>query len=146
MQPDPQSCRGRILIGKPGLDGHDRGAKYIAKCLRDAGFEVVYTGIRRTPEEIAAVAVQEDVHAIGLSLLSGSHNQLFLDVLEALKRAGAGDIPVIGGGIIPPEDVEFLKQQGIREVFTSGTSIADIIQAFERAIVAHRRSRSDLNR
>jgi methylmalonyl-CoA mutase C-terminal domain/subunit len=123
----------RVLIGKPGLDGHDRGAKFIARALRDAGFEVIYTGIRRTPDEIAASAVQEDVAAIGLSSMSGAHLRLFPAVVEALQRAGAGDIPVLGGGIIPDEDKDFLEQQGIAEIFTPGTSIDTIIKAFTRA-------------
>lgn len=120
----------RVLIGKPGLDGHDRGAKFIARALRDAGFEVVYTGIRRTPEEIAAAAVQEDVSAVGLSLLSGAHMSLFPAVIQALKNAGAGDIPVLGGGIIPDEDIVSLKDAGITEVFTPGTPVDKIIAAF----------------
>ncbi len=123
----------RVLIGKPGLDGHDRGAKIIARALRDAGFEVVYTGIRRTPEEIAAAAVQEDVSAVGLSTLSGAHMSLFPAVVEALKKAGAGDIPVIGGGVIPDEDIEPLKGMGIKEVFTPGTPIKEIIEAYRIA-------------
>ena len=105
----------RVLIGKPGLDGHDRGAKFIARALRDAGFEVVYTGIRRTPEEIAAAAVQEDVSAVGLSSLSGAHLSLFPAVVEALEKAGAGDIPVIGGGVIPDEDIKVLKDAGFHQ-------------------------------
>ncbi|MCF8030721.1 MAG: cobalamin B12-binding domain-containing protein [Desulfohalobiaceae bacterium] len=120
----------RVLIGKPGLDGHDRGAKVIARALRDSGFEVIYTGIRRTPEQIAAAAVQEDVDAVGLSLLSGAHMELFPEVVEHLKQRGAGDIPVIGGGIIPEEDVRALKEKGIRKVFTPGTSIQEIADAF----------------
>ncbi|MBA4371256.1 MAG: methylmalonyl-CoA mutase [Thermodesulfovibrio sp.] len=123
----------RVLIGKPGLDGHDRGAKFIARALRDAGFEVVYTGIRRTPDEIAAAAVQEDVSAVGLSLLSGAHLSLFPAVVRALKSAGAGDIPVLGGGIIPDEDIVLLKEAGINAVFTPGTPVAQIIAAFRTA-------------
>jgi methylmalonyl-CoA mutase C-terminal domain/subunit len=123
----------RVLIGKPGLDGHDRGAKFIARALRDAGFEVVYTGIRRTPEEIAAAAVQEDVSAVGLSLLSGAHLSLFPAVVQALKNAGAGDIPVLGGGIIPDEDIGPLKDAGINAVFTPGTPVTQIIAAFRAA-------------
>jgi methylmalonyl-CoA mutase C-terminal domain/subunit len=123
----------RILIGKPGLDGHDRGAKFIARALRDAGFEVVYTGIRRTPEEIAAAAVQEDVSAVGLSLLSGAHLSLFPAVVQALKNAGAGDIPVLGGGIIPDEDIVLLRDAGINAVFTPGTPVEKIITAFRTA-------------
>ena len=115
--------RKRVLIGKPGLDGHDRGAKFIAQALRDAGFEVVYTGIRRSPEEIAAAAVQEDVGAVGLSSLSGAHMRLFPAVVEALKKAGAPDIPVLGGGVIPEEDIAVLKEAGIVEIFTPGTPI-----------------------
>ncbi len=117
----------RVLIGKPGLDGHDRGAKFVSRALRDAGFEVVYTGIRRTPEEIAAAAVQEDVDAVGLSLLSGAHNELFPAVIAALEKAGGGDIPVFGGGVIPAEDIPGLKRAGIRSVFTPGTPVKDII-------------------
>ena len=120
----------RVLIGKSGLDGHDRGAKFIARALRDAGFEVVYTGIRRTPEEIAASAVQEDVAAVGLSSMSGAHLRLFPAVVEALKQAGAQDIPVLGGGIIPEEDFDKLKNGGIRAIFTPGTPVQEIIDAF----------------
>jgi methylmalonyl-CoA mutase, C-terminal domain len=123
----------RVLIGKPGLDGHDRGAKFIARALRDAGFEVVYTGIRRTPEEIAAAAVQEDVSAVGLSLLSGAHLSLFPAVVQALRNAGAGDIPVLGGGIVPDEDIVLLKDAGIIEVYTPGTPVTQIIAAFRTA-------------
>jgi methylmalonyl-CoA mutase C-terminal domain/subunit len=121
----------RILIAKPGLDGHDRGAKCIARALRDAGFEVVYTGIRRTPEEIAVAAIQEDVQAIGLSSLSGAHLELFSEVVESLKKHNASDIPVIGGGIIPDEDFPVLKEYGIQSVFTPGTSLEEIIQSFK---------------
>jgi methylmalonyl-CoA mutase C-terminal domain/subunit len=139
MDTPAQPRRGRILIGKPGLDGHDRGAKYIARCLRDAGFEVIYTGIRRTPAEIAAAAAQEDVDAIGLSLLSGSHNELFGAVLEELQKAGAGDIPVLCGGVIPPADAAALKRRGIRAVFTSGAPMQEIVAAFQAAVDEHRR-------
>ena len=132
----------RVLIGKPGLDGHDRGAKFIARALRDAGFEVVYTGIRRTAEEIAASAVQEDVAAVGLSSMSGAHVRLFPAVIEALKQAGAGDIPVLGGGIIPDEDIEPLKQAGIEAIFTPGTSAETIIKAFQSACDKHHSQRS----
>jgi len=123
----------RVLIGKPGLDGHDRGAKFIAQALRDAGFEVVYTGIRRSPEEIAAAAIQEDVDAVGLSSLSGAHMRLFPAVVEALAKAGAPEIPVLGGGVIPDEDIASLKQAGIAEIFTPGTPVDKIIKAFEDA-------------
>jgi methylmalonyl-CoA mutase C-terminal domain/subunit len=132
----------RVLIGKPGLDGHDRGAKFIARALRDAGFEVVYTGIRRTPEEIAASAIQEDVAAVGLSSMSGAHLRLFPAVIEALKGAGAGDIPVLGGGIIPDEDASTLKQAGVAAIFTPGTPVQVIIDAFTTACRDHRRQRS----
>jgi methylmalonyl-CoA mutase, C-terminal domain len=132
----------RVLIGKPGLDGHDRGAKFIARALRDAGFEVVYTGIRRTPEEIAAAAVQEDVSAVGLSLLSGAHMSLFPAVVEALRNAGAGDIPVLGGGIIPDEDIVLLKKAGINEIFTPGTPVTQIIAAFRSACEAQEAGRT----
>ncbi len=120
----------RVLIGKPGLDGHDRGAKCIARALRDSGFEVVYTGIRRTPEEIAMAAIQEDVDVVGLSSLSGAHMELFSEVVEALKKHGAEDIPVIGGGIIPEEDIEELEKRGIKKVFTPGTPMEEIIETF----------------
>lgn len=132
----------RVLIGKPGLDGHDRGAKFIARALRDAGFEVVYTGIRRTAEEIAASAIQEDVAAVGLSSMSGAHARLFPAVIESLRQAGAGDIPVLGGGIIPDEDVTYLKQAGIEAIFTPGTPIETIIQAFRTACSKHHSQRS----
>lgn len=131
----------RILIGKPGLDGHDRGAKFIARALRDAGFEVVYTGIRRTAEEIAASAVQEDVAAVGLSSMSGAHLRLFPAVIEALRKAGATDIPVLGGGIIPNEDIEPLKQAGVKAIFTPGTPVQEIIEAFTKACRDHHNQR-----
>ncbi len=118
----------RILVAKPGLDGHDRGAKIIARALRDAGFEVIYTGLHQTPEMIAEAAVQEDVDAIGLSILSGAHMTLFPQILELLREKGAGDIPVFGGGIIPEEDIEALKKAGVKEVFTPGTSTQTIIE------------------
>jgi methylmalonyl-CoA mutase C-terminal domain/subunit len=133
----------RVLIAKTGLDGHDRGAKFIARALRDAGFEVVYTGIRRTPAEVAAAAVQEDVAAVGLSSLSGAHLLLFPAVVEALEQAGGGDIPVLGGGVIPDEDVAALKEQGIIEIFTSGTPVAEIIYAFQAACTAHYQARDE---
>lgn len=125
----------RVLIGKPGLDGHDRGAKFIARALRDAGFEVIYTGIRRTPDEIAAAAVQEDVAAVGLSSMSGGHLRLFPAVVQALARAGAADIPVLGGGIIPSEDIPAMMKAGIRDIFTPGTPVETIITAFTEACV-----------
>ena len=132
----------RVLIAKPGLDGHDRGAKVIARALRDAGFEVIYTGIRRTPDEIAASALQEDVAAIGLSSMSGAHARLFPAVIEALHKAGGKDIPVLGGGIIPAEDIPPLKEAGIASVFTPGTPVDTIINAFQDACRQHHQSRS----
>ena len=118
----------RVVVAKPGLDGHDRGAKIVARALRDAGFEVIYTGLHQTPEQIVATAVQEDADAIGLSVLSGAHNFLFKRVLELLKENGAGDVVVFGGGIIPPEDVAALKQIGVKELFTPGASTQDIVR------------------
>jgi methylmalonyl-CoA mutase C-terminal domain/subunit len=117
----------RILIAKPGLDGHDRGAKVIARALRDAGLEVIYTGLRQTPEMIAESALQEDVDAVGLSILSGAHNALLPRIVEALRERGLADIPVFAGGIIPDEDIPALKQAGIAAVFGPGASIADIV-------------------
>ncbi|MGI6128697.1 MAG: cobalamin B12-binding domain-containing protein [bacterium] len=111
----------RVLIAKPGLDGHDRGAKVLARAMRDAGMEVVYTGLRQTPEQIVAAAIQEDVDAIGLSCLSGAHNYLFPEVTRLLKEQNAADILVIGGGIIPEEDIAGLKKAGVSEIFTPGT-------------------------
>jgi methylmalonyl-CoA mutase, C-terminal domain len=118
----------RVLVAKPGLDGHDRGAKIVARALRDAGFEVIYTGLHQTPEQIVATAVQEDVDAIGLSVLSGAHNYLFARVLELLREKGAEDIAVFGGGIIPAEDIQSLKALGVKELFTPGASTQDIIR------------------
>ena len=117
----------RIVIAKPGLDGHDRGAKYIARALKDAGYEVIYTGIRQTPESIVATAIQEDVDFVGLSLLSGAHNELFPRVVNLLKEQDAGDIIVFGGGVIPEEDLEFLKEQGVQAIFRPGAPISDVI-------------------
>ena len=117
----------RILIAKPGLDGHDRGAKIIARALRDAGFEVIYTGLHQTPEMIVEAAVQEDVDAIGLSILSGAHMTLFPAVLELLAEHGVRDLPIFGGGIVPPDDIAALKSLGVREVFTPGASTDDIV-------------------
>jgi methylmalonyl-CoA mutase C-terminal domain/subunit len=117
----------RILIAKPGLDGHDRGAKVVARALRDAGCEVIYTGLRRTPEEIVSAAVQEDVDVIGLSILSGAHNVLFPKIFSLLKIYKAEDIKVIAGGIIPERDIEKLKRMGVREVFQPGTATTDIV-------------------
>jgi methylmalonyl-CoA mutase C-terminal domain/subunit len=127
----------RLLIGKPGLDGHDRGAKYVAQILRDAGFEVIYTGIRRTPEQIVETAIQEDVAGIGLSLLSGAHMALFGRVLELLRDRGAEDIVVFGGGTIPPKDIPRLKEMGVAAVFTPGTSARQIVDAVEEMVLQH---------
>ena len=118
----------RVLIAKPGLDGHDRGAKVIARALRDAGMEVIYTGIRQTPEQIANAAIQEGVDIVGLSILSGAHNRLFPKVVQSLREKGAGDILVFGGGIIPVDDIPGLKEAGIREIFLPGSSTEDIIK------------------
>lgn len=123
----------RVLIGKPGLDGHDRGAKFIARALRDEGFEVIYTGIRRTAAEIAATAIQEDVNVVGLSSLSGAHLRLFPEVIRELAARGGGDIPVLGGGVIPDEDTDVLLAAGLRAIFTPGTPAETIIQSFRDA-------------
>ena len=125
----------RILIAKPGLDGHDRGAKVVARALRDAGFEVVYTGLHQTPEQIVSAAIQEDVDAVGLSLLSGAHRVLFPSVAELLKKQQSGDILVFGGGIIPYADIPFLKEKGIKVIFTPGTSTGDIISWVKENVV-----------
>jgi methylmalonyl-CoA mutase C-terminal domain/subunit len=124
----------RVLIAKPGLDGHDRGAKVIARALRDAGMEVIYTGLRQTPEMIAAAAAQEDVDVIGLSILSGAHNTICPRLLELLREKGMTDIPVLIGGIIPEADIAVLKKSGIAEVFLPGTSTQDIIQFIQKHI------------
>jgi methylmalonyl-CoA mutase C-terminal domain/subunit len=117
----------RVLVAKPGLDGHDRGAKIVARALRDAGFEVIYTGLHQTPEQVVATAIQEDVDAVGLSVLSGAHKFLFQRVLELLKEKGADDIALFGGGIIPPDDIVALKAMGVKGLFTPGTSTQEII-------------------
>lgn len=127
----------RVLIAKPGLDGHDRGAKVIARALRDAGHEVIYTGIRQTPEMIAEAALQEDVDAIGLSILSGAHQTLFPKIMAALQERGLDDVIVWAGGIIPAEDAAALKQQGIRAVFGPGSPTSETIE-FLRAVEAER--------
>ncbi len=124
----------RILIAKVGLDGHDRGAKYIAQALRDKGYEVIYTGIRQTPEDVAKAAIQEDVQFIGLSLLSGAHNQLFPKVVELLKEKEAEDIVVFGGGVIPSDDIPFLKSRGIKEIFPPGTTIDEVVEFIEKTL------------
>ena len=118
----------RILVAKPGLDGHDRGAKVVARALRDAGFEVIYTGLRQTPAQIAQAAVQEDVDAIGLSSLSGAHRELFPAVVRALRDAGAGDAVVFGGGVIPQEDIPALLAAGVERLFLPGTDTGEIVR------------------
>ena len=118
----------RVLVAKPGLDGHDRGAKVVARALRDAGFEVIYTGIRLTPEQIAEAALQDDVKVVALSLLSGAHITLFPKVVELLKEKGLTDVLVIGGGVIPDADIPGLKAAGIAEVFTPGTPTGNIVE------------------
>lgn len=117
----------RILVGKPGLDGHDRGAKVVARAFRDAGLEVIYTGLHQTPEQIVSAAIQEDVDCIGLSILSGAHNTLLPRVCQLLKEKKAEDIAVFCGGVIPEDDIPGLKQSGLKEVFTPGTSTEDIV-------------------
>jgi methylmalonyl-CoA mutase C-terminal domain/subunit len=124
----------RVLVAKPGLDGHDRGAKVVARALKDGGMEVIYTGIRQTPEQIAKTAIQEDVDVIGLSCLSGAHNHLFPKVVELLKKQGADDILVFGGGIIPHEDIPGLKEKGIIEVFQPGTDTQEIIDVITQNV------------
>jgi methylmalonyl-CoA mutase C-terminal domain/subunit len=118
----------RVLVAKPGLDGHDRGAKVIARALRDAGMEVIYTGLRQTPEMIAAAAVQEDVDAVGVSILSGAHNTLCPRIISLLKAEGMDDCLVLVGGIVPQDDIPRLKEQGVAEVFLPGTSTEDIVR------------------
>jgi methylmalonyl-CoA mutase C-terminal domain/subunit len=118
----------RVLVAKPGLDGHDRGAKVIARALRDAGMEVIYTGLRQTPEKIAAAVVQEDVDALLMSILSGAHDYLFPRVMELLKEKGVRDLLVVGGGVIPEEDIPALKAIGVKDVFGPGTSTENIVK------------------
>lgn len=133
----------RVLVAKPGLDGHDRGAKVISRALRDAGFEVIYTGLRRTPEEIVNAAIQEDVDVIGLSILSGAHNVLFPKLMQLLQEKGVDDIHVIAGGIIPEKDIPSLKKEGIAAVFLPGSSTQDIVRWIqENVIVAKQKAKS----
>lgn len=117
----------RVLMAKPGLDGHDRGAKVVARALRDAGMEVIYTGLRQTPEAIVKAAIQEDVGVVALSILSGAHNHLLPMVVDGLRQAGADDVLVVGGGVIPREDIPGLKEAGVAEIFTPGTRTGDIV-------------------
>jgi methylmalonyl-CoA mutase C-terminal domain/subunit len=121
----------RILVAKPGLDGHDRGAKVVARALSDAGYEVIYTGLHQTPEMIAATAVQESVDAVGLSIMSGAHMTLFPAVIEALRARGAGDIAVFGGGIVPEHDLASLREAGVRAIFKPGASTREIVAWIE---------------
>ncbi|TCL36509.1 methylmalonyl-CoA mutase C-terminal domain/subunit [Anaerospora hongkongensis] len=118
----------RVLVAKPGLDGHDRGAKVVARALRDAGFEVIYTGLRQTPEQIIEAALSEDVNVVALSLLSGAHNTLFPKIVTMLNEKGMNDVLVVGGGVIPDADIPFLKESGVSEVFTPGTPTSNIIE------------------
>ncbi|GAA2585740.1 MULTISPECIES: cobalamin B12-binding domain-containing protein [Streptomyces] len=118
----------RVVVAKPGLDGHDRGAKVIARALRDAGMEVIYTGLHQTPEQVVDTAIQEDADAIGLSILSGAHNTLFAAVIELLKERDAADILVFGGGIIPEADIPLLKEKGVAEIFTPGATTTSIVE------------------
>src|SRR5665648_82597 len=124
----------RVLIAKPGLDGHERGAKVVARALRDAGMEVIYTGLRQTPEQIVETAIQEDVDVIGLSILSGAHTHLFPKIMELLKENDIKDIIVMGGGVIPEEDIPVLKKVGIAEIFTPGTDTRDIIKFIKQKV------------
>ena len=121
----------RVLVAKPGLDGHDRGAKVIARALRDAGFEVIYTGLHQTPEMVISAAVQEDVHVVGLSILSGAHNALVPEIMAGLKKAGLTDCLFLVGGIIPEEDIPELKKQGVHMVFTPGASLQEVVSYIE---------------
>ena len=127
----------RILVGKPGLDGHDRGAKIIARAFRDAGFEVIYTGLHQTPEQIVSASIQEDVDCIALSILSGAHNTLLPAVYEILKEKGADDIVLMAGGVIPEDDIPGLKEAGIREIFTPGTSTETIVAWVRDNVTPH---------
>lgn len=124
----------RVLVAKPGLDGHDRGAKIIARALRDAGMEVIYTGLRQTPEMIAAAALQEDVDAVGISILSGAHNTLCPRIINLLRENGMDDTLVVVGGIVPQEDIAKLKSQGVSEIFLPGTSTEDIIEFLNKNV------------
>jgi methylmalonyl-CoA mutase, C-terminal domain len=126
----------RVLLAKPGLDGHDRGAKVVARALRDAGMEVIYTGIRQTPEMIVEAAIQEDVDVVGLSILSGAHLELFPPIIEGLRKKGREDVLVIAGGIIPEDDISALQEMGVKAVFGPGTSTEDIIHFIQKEITA----------
>jgi methylmalonyl-CoA mutase C-terminal domain/subunit len=136
MAETSQSVPIRVVVAKPGLDGHDRGAKVVARALRDAGFEVIYTGLHQSPEQIIATAIQEDVQAIGLSILSGAHMTIFERIMKLLKDNKAENIVVFGGGIIPEADKVALKEMGVGEIFTPGTPTAEIISWLENAVTA----------
>jgi len=127
----------RVMVAKPGLDGHDRGARVLSRCFRDAGFEVIYTGCHQTPEQIASAAIQEDVDVVGLSCLSGAHRYLFPAVAKLLKEQGADDITVVGGGIIPEQDVPMLYESGIKAIFTPGTPLDSIVEWIKKNIKTH---------
>lgn len=127
QEKEPRNPPIRVLVGKVGLDGHDRGIKLVARALRDAGIEVIYTGLHQTPEQVANIAIQEDVRAIGLSVHSGAHNYLLPRVLELLKEQGADDIVVFGGGVIPDDDVQQLREKGVRNLFPPGTAMSEIV-------------------
>ncbi len=127
----------RVVVAKPGLDGHDRGAKVVARALRDAGMEVIYTGLHQTPEMIVETVIQEDADAVGLSIHSGAHMTLFPKILNLLKERGANDIIVFGGGIIPPEDIVVLKEMGIAEVFTPGAPTTEIVEWLRARVAAN---------
>jgi methylmalonyl-CoA mutase C-terminal domain/subunit len=128
--------RYRVVIAKPGLDGHDRGAKVIARALRDAGFEVIYTGLHQTPEQVAETALQEDADAVGLSVLSGAHNTLFPRIVSLLREKGVGDVLVFGGGIIPADEIAGLREVGVAAVFTPGAPLSDIVGWLEQTLDA----------
>ena len=126
----------RVLVAKPGLDGHDRGAKVVARALRDAGFEVIYTGLRQTPEQIAEAALQEDVNVVAMSILSGAHPHLFPKVVNLVREKGMNDVLIIGGGVIPEGDIPALKEAGIAEVFTPGTPTGDVVKFINEHVKA----------
>ena len=125
----------RVLVAKPGLDGHDRGAKVIARSLRDAGMEVIYTGLRQTPEQIVAASIQEDVDVVAMSILSGAHNHLFPKVVRLLKEEGVDDVLIIGGGVIPEEDIPGLLEDGIKAIFTPGTPTREVVEFIKNNII-----------
>ncbi len=126
--------KGKILIAKPGLDGDDRGAKVVARALRDAGYEVIYTGLHQTPEMIVQTAIDEDVDAIGVSILSGAHNTIFPEIIRLMKNAGLDDVILFGGGIIPDDNIPKLKEMGVKEIFTPGTSLKDIVSFVDKVM------------